>query len=351
MRLFLSLAGLLLLWYLGAMYRSAPLLVLFLLGVLLLAAMALELLLCRKQFSVQFPAARDTCQKGEPYNGQIRIENRGRLPAGRIQLALSACYAGSPAGTVRTLSTGVEALGGCDLAFQLQPPGCGLITVQIQRVRIWDALALLSARQSVAAAMELAVFPPERTLRLTDSATWAGNSPEGPRSTARRGEDPPDYFQLRPFREGDSARQIHWKQSARTGQLLSRDFAKDTDTWFHLHLGTGDAAPVLPEAWDAFYEVLSALLLGLLEIGAAVRVSWAEEGAQRRSMDITGPEGRCPLLWTLYHAHLEPLQAAGLPAGCLTLDTGLNWRRDGLPIHQFSPAELPAQLGLSHFTI
>ena len=46
MRLLLSLAVLLLLWYLGAMYRSAPLLVLFLLGALLLAAMALELLLC-----------------------------------------------------------------------------------------------------------------------------------------------------------------------------------------------------------------------------------------------------------------------------------------------------------------
>ena len=80
MRLLLSLAVLLLLWYLGAMYRSAPLLVLFLLGALLLAAMALELLLCRKRFSFQFPAARDTCQKGTPYNGQIRIENLSRPP-------------------------------------------------------------------------------------------------------------------------------------------------------------------------------------------------------------------------------------------------------------------------------
>ncbi len=64
-------------------------------------------------------------------------------------------------------------------------------------------------------------------------------SAQGHRQHDARGEE--DFAGLRKFQEGDSPRQVAWKAYARSGQLLSKQFAgADTSSqWFNF-----DAVPI-----------------------------------------------------------------------------------------------------------
>jgi uncharacterized protein (DUF58 family) len=55
----------------------------------------------------------------------------------------------------------------------------------------------------------------------TRSSDWAGGSSAGPRI---RGDE--EYYGIREYRHGDNPRRIHWRRSARTGQLMIREMTK-----------------------------------------------------------------------------------------------------------------------------
>jgi uncharacterized protein (DUF58 family) len=56
------------------------------------------------------------------------------------------------------------------------------------------------------------------------SSDWAGGSSAGPRI---RGDE--EYYGIREYRHGDNPRRIHWRRSARTGQLMIREMTKLRD--------------------------------------------------------------------------------------------------------------------------
>lgn len=352
MRRALFFAPLLVFGYLGAMYRSVPLMVFFLLGLFLAASMAAEALYLRRRVSLRFSAGQVACLKGETGRICIQVKSRCRLPVSRVKITLSAGYGGRRGRTVRTLSGSVGPREEANWEVQLQPPSCGLLTLALWRVRLFDALGLFSSREENVDTLEIAVYPPERPLAVTCSPVLPERDPlpAGSQSLPRRGEDPPEYLQLRPFQRGDLARQIHWKQSAKTGQLWSREYQRETDIWVHLLVGT--AGPRSSgKSRDAFYETLSALLLGLVEAGAAVRLYWREEKEGLRHMDVAAAGDRFSLLWALYHAALLPVDPTGLPENCFTLDTDLNWRRGSALIHRFAETNLLTELRQMHVTI
>ena len=41
----------------------------------------------------------------------------------------------------------------------------------------------------------------------------------------RSGDAPTEIFQIREFRPGDRMQQIHWKSSARSGELMTKEYS------------------------------------------------------------------------------------------------------------------------------
>ena len=74
-------------------------------------------------------------------------------------------------------------------------------------------------------------------------------------------------------------------RAGRKGKIWSREYQRETDIWIHLLVGA--AGPRRSgQSRDAFYETLSAILLGLVKAGAAVRLYWREEKEGLRHMDV-----------------------------------------------------------------
>ena len=66
-----------------------------------------------------------------------------------------------------------------------------------------------------------------------------------------------NLFSIRPYREGESARIIDWKATAKTTELMSREFAREQDCKFCLILDTLTPQKPEHEYWEEFEKAVS----------------------------------------------------------------------------------------------
>ncbi len=96
----------------------------------------------------------------------------------------------------------------------------GLYTVRGLAVESDAPFGLFRSRRRVDGEESLLVYPAPHTMKMQVEE----RSPTGPVAHAlpvRRGDDPSGS---RPYVSGDTAREVHWRNSARTGRLMTRSF-------------------------------------------------------------------------------------------------------------------------------
>lgn len=102
------------------------------------------------------------------------------------------------------------------------------------------------------------VLPPTRPISLPPLASSRHAQHEQARSISGDGEE---FAGLRPFRQGDSLRLVHWKSFARSGHLVVREFQAEFFTRHALLLDT-----VLAPAGQAFEEAIALCASLLLQV-------------------------------------------------------------------------------------
>lgn len=361
MRAALYLAAVLAAWYMAGMYRSAALMALF--AAELAAAPVLFCIprFLRRRAGAAFLPLSGAARRGAPLPCRLRLVNGAPLPAGRVRGTLRLRYPrlDAPAAVLH-LTWGAAAGSEGTLEFSLTAPYCGLLEAELVRVRFFDFLGLFSASRRGEGALEIPVLPPERAARLTLASPGADCGDEFPRpSPAGDGQDP---GQLRSYRAGDPVRRIHWNLSARSHDLWVKEHQREEAPLVELMLNTSSTRPRSAGEWSAFFEVLSALSLGLLRAGAQVRLAWLEAGREDFSPAVlAGAADLAALLPRLYGAEFSGAgeafrlraQRGLLELGdrFLELDLDLNWRHSGVRLFQFSPQSLDEQLEGEVFTL
>jgi len=119
----------------------------------------------------------------------------------------------------------------------------GPLRVRVTAVRVFDPLGLASWRTRVDAATDVLVLP--RPLAGLDARAWAERSlrmPSEPAGVGRPGASGPPEGSLREYRPGDAMRQVHWKQSARQGDLLVNLSAADATAQHDVRLDASSQA-------------------------------------------------------------------------------------------------------------
>ena len=90
----------------------------------------------------------------------------------------------------------------------------------------------------------------------------------------RFGSESREVRQIREYRVGDTMRHIHWNQSARSDALWIKEFEREDEAFIELLLDMRIWPHWKYGERDGFYEVVSALVLGMLQAGRAVRLVW-----------------------------------------------------------------------------
>jgi len=147
-----------------------------------------------------------------------RVENVSRLRTGVLLAEDVTPY--SLGSRPRFVLDEIEPGGHRELSYQIHPDTRGRFTIGPLRVRVADAFGLVEISRSFSTTSTLVVTPKIFPLpRATASSSWLGEGDGGMRTISAIGEDD---AAPRLYQDGDGLRRVHWKSTARYGELMVR---------------------------------------------------------------------------------------------------------------------------------
>ena len=154
---------------------------------------------------------------GTPTDVHLRLESTSPLPSGTLLMEDDLPYA--LGGRPRFVLDRVEPRGVRDVAYAVRSDLRGRFRIGPLSVRLTDPFGLVQLHRSFASVDDLVVTPvvePLPPVRLGDDRGSGGESPRT--AMAAGGED----ATTREYRRGDDLRRVHWRSTARVGELMVR---------------------------------------------------------------------------------------------------------------------------------
>jgi len=175
-----------------------------------------------------------------------RVENISRLRTGVLLAEDVTPY--SLGSRPRFVLDEIEPGGHRELNYQIHTDTRGKFTIGPLRVRVADAFGLVEISRAFSTTSTLVVTPRIFPLpRATAASSWLGEGDGGMRTISAVGEDD---AAPRLYQDGDGLRRVHWKSTARYGQLMVRREEHQwrnsasifLDTRRRAHAGSGPSA-------------------------------------------------------------------------------------------------------------
>jgi uncharacterized protein (DUF58 family) len=148
----------------------------------------------------------------------LRLQNISRLPTGLLLVEDRVPYA---LGTrPRFVLDRIEPRGHRDVTYTVRSEVRGRYQLGPMSIRLTDPFGLCELHRSFSSRDTLVVTPPIHQLPVVELAgEWTGSGESRSRSIASAGEDDAG---TREYRQGDDLRRVHWRSTARRGQLMVR---------------------------------------------------------------------------------------------------------------------------------
>jgi uncharacterized protein (DUF58 family) len=183
---------------------------------------------------------------GQSARASLLLENVSRISTGLLLAEETVPY--SLGARPRYVLNGIERGGSREVSYQLRSDLRGKFVIGPLRIRIADVFGLVELSADFSAQSTLTVTPKVVPL-LTSSTTgsWSSEGDGKTRMTASAGDD--DVIP-RPYRSGDELRRVHWRSTARYGELMVRREEQRwqdraviiLDTRRRAHTGTGPSS-------------------------------------------------------------------------------------------------------------
>ncbi|HXC84122.1 MAG TPA: DUF58 domain-containing protein [Trebonia sp.] len=240
---------------------------------------------------------------GQAAEVTIRLANVSRLRTGLLLGEDTVPYAlGS---RPRFVLDGIGSGGSREFHYQVRPDTRGKYIVGPLQVRVADSFGLVSIGRSFTSTSTLTVTP--RIIALSRpplAGNWLGDSEHGRRSIAASGEDD---VAPRAYQTGDGLHRVHWRSTARYGELMVRREEQHWRNTASLFLDTRRSAHFVASSFEL-----------AVTAAASIGVHLAGEGFDARLVTDTGEVPalgtfRDTLLDTLAVIHMS--REGGLAAG------------------------------------
>ena len=180
---------------------------------------------------------------GQPATVTARVENVSRLRTGVLLAEDITPY--TLGSRPRFVLDEIEPGGHRELSYQIRSDSRGKFTVGPLRVRVADSFGLVEISRSFSSTSTLVVTPRIFPLpRATAQSSWLGEGDGGMRTISAIGEDD---AAPRQYQDGDGLHRVHWRSTARYGELMVRreehqwrnSASVFLDTRRSAHTGTG----------------------------------------------------------------------------------------------------------------
>jgi uncharacterized protein (DUF58 family) len=223
---------------------------------------------------------------GQPARVDLELHNAGRSSAGAILVEDQVPYA---LGTrPRFVLQGIARQWHRRVSYQVRSDVRGRFEIGPLTIRIADPFGLIELRRMVPGVAPLVVTPRTVVLpRIPVMGGWSGSGEHRPQAfAAGSAED----VSVREYRRGDELRRVHWRSSARVGELMVR---REEQPWearatvlldnrLRSHRGQG-----LGSSFEFAVVAAASLVIHLDQHGYAVRLVLADgSGADETSTAV-----------------------------------------------------------------
>lgn len=294
-RILLFLAGTLLAAWLGTGILTIYLI--FCLALAGLAVLYYSLLPASLPSTLDIPG---TCNKGDKVTGYLHVIQEGRLPIfhGEAQVLIRSLTYGQE----ERVSLDIMLMGGEEgiSAFDLKAPWFGMMEIILEYADIYGLFGLGKKRILSSVRKYLMVLPDTREMKL-EIPPLSHPDPEGQEiREGALGYDPGIYQGVRPYQEGDSIKNIHWKMTGKTGEIMVRELGIPMGREPRLYLHTG--FPVLdPPLIDQVMEDYISLSMAISATGQRHTLCWKNGGKDPVEYRVEVPGRLEETLEPLYH--------------------------------------------------
>ncbi len=268
--------------------------------------------------------------QGSPARFCLEVSNHALMPIGVFEVSLSGRYRdGQGASSTLTAQGTSTARSALQTEVAVEAPHCGVLNVRALTLGARDPLGLFSFRRTLNVRAETVVVPAKAEpwnppFALTPMA--ADDVAAGYPTVF--GSTPPDIRDVRPYEPGDPLHGVHWKLSARMGELVTKIHEGDEP------LGAVVLADVralggdyTAEALDRFYRSVLRVSLGLARRGIVHLVLW-QNGPEAGGCRVAQEPDSEAMVCSLVGAPLP----TGLPAASCDVSLLARSRVGALPL-------------------
>ncbi len=349
-------------WYFAGMFRQTWMMVLAVtIGVITILMTAAAIYQQRK-LTIELQKKRSIAFKKLEKDISISAINKSRLPVNRYRVKMKLHYSTDKDGSRRTLSGCANGKGSKEdnlSEFYITAPYCGVINIELKKVRVYDPLTLFSSTRRLRESGEIIVFPVEKRMNIIMPAVGSYDDiPLTETRTPKKGDDHSEVHLIREYIPGDLTRHIHHNFSAKTDSIWVKEFTKDNDLIFDLFLDTSGSDTLQTDEWDAFYEIVFSVLIALVRKEVALNVHYFDRARGGIVQFTADTEELCAeLLAKLYLADksCRPEELfSGTDTrspGRMVITTGLEWYFSGRPVYRFHKEKTEAELSALAFRL
>ena len=354
--------------YTAVLYKSGAALTLCVLFIFWFLASVFHVLYNLRKVQINFPFSAYTGKKEQQAIFTFTVKNTGFLPLSRVRLRLLLLdQSGKKVEDKRLfLSLGPKSRRKYSLTFS--SPYSGRFHIQLKKFRIYSFFSLVSLTRKINLLGEAVFFPQPSPVPVKISEKTRYFVPEGednletpflsPSAAGSFGED------IRSYRPQDSIKLVHWKLSARNGELLVRIPASEEGFLVLLFLDL--AAPDQKDSArqiSAFFQCAVSLSFSMLELKCSHLMIWFDQKEQcLRRFPVRNEEELNFAVYCLLHGdfyqssqNLYSLYSREHPTdtwACrLLLDTGLNLWQEEKKLFSSSPETLEEDMALAEIIL
>ena len=222
-----------------------------------------------KTARVSFAVSDRAIRRGESFALSLKLRSGAKLPVGRVKVRIRCTnLLTGETSLLRRKAAGGSL--GLSLTADVTEAHCGLVQCELVQLKVCDLLGIFSFRLPLpepltVLSLPLNLPPEEVPMLLGEGEQNIGMKP-------RPGGGPGEDYDLRPYRQGDPLRSVHWKLSSKVDGLIVRETLEPIKVQAVLtynHYGS-------PDELDRIFDRLDAVSRGLIERERTHSVQWAD---------------------------------------------------------------------------
>lgn len=264
-------------WYLAGVIHSFSLMMYSICIVIFMFSMYIITRIYKKNIEFAFDSEYMSVLKENEYPVRINVKNSSGMPISRIRLDIKVMYGFY--GNKTSYVSKYRVYGGCRhkkdvIQFMLNMPYSGPACVYISNIYLYDYSGVFRVKLNPDTYMNITVLPDIRSGRKSIETLINESDSTQELYINKVGNSINDIRQIREYQMGDSYRHIHWNLSARTGNLLVKEFSQETDIEMNVVLEVSLDVINDYKKMGVFYDKLADETVKLLGDNNVINIMW-----------------------------------------------------------------------------